>query len=83
MNAQAAVSLSFLPKEMLDSGLPIEGPSKTLIRLRKWAGWSESFMGAYARLYLVLDTSSCQADPDLDQLNKDGPGRDKTCFLVF
>ena len=41
------------------------------------------FMVAYANLYLLLATSLCQADPDLDQLNKDGPWREKPCLLGF
>ena len=39
-------SLGFLSEEMIDHRLPIERPSKTLIRLRRCAGWSASSIGA-------------------------------------
>ena len=43
-------------------GLPIEWASKTLIRLRICAGWSESSMGSYVNLYVLLDTGSDDAE---------------------
>ena len=77
-NTQSDLSLSFLPL----AGLPIEGPLKTdqTARMRRLVWF---FMVAYANLYLLLATSLCQADPDLDQLNKDWPWHEKTCLLGF
>ena len=60
---QSEQSLSFPPEETLGPWLAMERPSKTLIRLRGRAGWSESSMGAHANLYLMLDPGSYNFDP--------------------
>ena len=56
VHPHSLVSLNFPPREALDSWLSIERPSKTLIRLRGCAGWSESSMGSHAYFYLLLVT---------------------------
>ena len=55
---QSDLSLCFLPEEMLDPWLSIERTSKTLIRLRRCAGWSASWVGTYAKVYHLLNTGS-------------------------
>ena len=57
-SAKSDQSLSFPSKETLDLWLPIKRSSKTLIRLRTCAGWSESSMVAHANLYILLDPGS-------------------------
>ena len=49
-STQSVQSSSFPPKETLDTRLTIERPSKTLIRLRGCAVWSEFSMCAHAKL---------------------------------
>ena len=51
-------SLSFPPGETLDPWLPIECPSKDLIRLCCREVWSESSLDTHANLYLSLDTDT-------------------------
>ena len=58
VSAQFDLSLISLPEETLDPWLHKECPSKTLIRLCKCAGWSESSIVAHANLYPLLETSS-------------------------
>ena len=56
--AQSDQSLCFPHEGTADPWVPIEHLSKTLIRLRRCAGWSESSNGPHANLYLSLDTGS-------------------------
>ena len=44
------------PEETLNPWLPLGRPSKTLVRLRKCAVWSEHSIRAHANVYLLLVT---------------------------
>ena len=55
-STQSDRSPNFPPEETLDPWIPIECPSKTLIRLCGCAVWSEFLMGSHANLYLLLET---------------------------
>ena len=53
VSAQFDQSLRCPPKQTLGPQLPIERTAKTLIRLGRCPGWSESLLGAHAILLVV------------------------------
>ena len=57
-STQSDQNIRRLPEVTLVPRLPIERPSKTMIRLRGCAGGSESLMCAHVNLCHLLDTGS-------------------------